>query len=161
MAWSNAPTCPRCLYGPYIIVIVLSARIAVRFQCWKTACHFVRITDLGFLKQTFWQWSIALEMFSRFHCCIGEDAGSNIRWVKARGQVSPWDPDGSAAETAPASDARFLIQTSRISASDPENASSCIRQGEYDRKCCAASSDGFSWSDRCSNPIAKSISMEK
>jgi hypothetical protein len=69
---------------------------------------------------------------------------------------------GSAAETAPASDAIILIKTARISASDPENASSCSRQGEYDdRRCCAASSDGFSWSDHCPNRIAKSISMEK
>jgi hypothetical protein len=161
MAWSNARTCPQCLYGPYIIVIVLGAWIPVRIQGLKNVLslspsHGLRVSETDFLTMVF-----ASEMFSRFHCCFGQDVRPNIRWVKARGQVSPWHPDRSAPEIAPASDARFLIQTTRVSASGSENDSECKNLGEYDASCCAASTGRFSWADSRSNTIAKSISMEK
>ena len=125
MAWSNARTCPQCLYGPYIIVIVLGAWIPVRIQGLKiglslSPSHGLRVSETDFLTMV-----IASEMFSRFHCCFGQDMRPNIRWVKARGQVSPWHPDGSAPEIAPASDAR-------ISYSD--NADKCV-WSENDSEC--------------------------
>ena len=161
MASSNARTCPRCLYGPYIFIIVLGAWSPVRIQDLNNGLSLspypgLRVSETDFLTIVF-----ALEMFSRFHCCIGEDVRSNIRWVKAHGQVIPWDPDRSAPEIAPASDARFLIQTERVSASGSENDLECRNLSEYDASCFAASTGRFSWTDRRSNRIAKSISMEK